>query len=102
MSVNSTTYYQHPTNVSSPEGFFLNYLNTQSGGAWGLTLVGLSFGITFLSLQGFDPRKALAAASFNGLITAIILSVFGVVGSFTYTLMTVFVAVAVLINRGGA
>lgn len=98
-TINSSLIYQQPTNIDSAPGFFISFLDKASNGAWSLTLVGLSFGIPFMALQGFNPRKALAAASFNMLITVVLLSVFGVVGSSLYTLAVVAAGVAVVINR---
>lgn len=99
-TVNASTIYGQPENVSSAPDFFIQYLDQASGGTWTFTLIGLSFGIPFLALQGFNPRQAFAAASFNGLVTVLLLSAFGVVGSFMYTLFTVMVALALLVNRG--
>lgn len=98
--VNSTILYGHPTNVSSPPDFFFSYLNAESGGAWGLVIAGLSFGIPMLALQNYNPRQAFAAASFNLLISVTMMAVFGIVGSFMYTLAIALVAIAVLLNRG--
>lgn len=97
---NTTAYYQNPSNISAPQDFFLSYVNTQTGGALGPVIVGLTFGVTFMALQNYNPRKAFAAASFNGLIVTMMLSVLGIAGSFMYTLMTALVALAVIINRG--
>lgn len=98
-TINSSLIYQQPTNISSAPGFFISFLNQASNGAWGLTLIGLSFGIPFMALQGFNPRKAFAGAAFNMLVTVVLLSVFGVVGSSLYTLAVVAAGLAVVINR---
>jgi len=97
--INSSLIYEQPTNVDSSPGFFISFLDQASNGAWSLTLVGLSFGIPFMALQAYNPREAFAAASFNMLVTVILLSVFGVVGSFLYTLAVVMVGLGVVINR---
>ena len=97
---NATAYYTYPSNIGAPQDFFLTFINQQTGGALAPVIVGLTFGITFMSLQNFNPRKAFAAASFNGLIVVMMLSVLGVAGSFLYTLFTALVGLAVIINRG--
>lgn len=99
--VNSTVNYAHPNNVSSAEGFFINYLNTQTNGTWSLVLVGLSFGIPFLSLQVFGIRKAFAMASFNALISTVLLAGFGVITGTVYTLVAVGTALALVLNNNG-
>jgi len=98
-SVNASIIYSQPENISSPPDFFFTYLNTQSNGAWSMVLLGLSFGIPFMALMNYNAREAFAAASFNFLVTAILLSVFGIVGSFMYTLATVMVGLGVILNR---
>jgi len=95
---NASMIYSQPENITGGPDFFINFLNEASGGTWSLTLIGLSFGIPFMALMGYNPRQAFAAASFNGLVTAILLAGFGVVTSFAYTLMAVLVAVAVIMN----
>lgn len=97
--INGSLIYEQPTNIDSAPGFFISFLDKASNGAWTLVLVGLSFGIPYMALQGFNPRQAFAAASFNALVTVILLSVFGTVGSFLYTLAVVMVGIAVIINR---
>jgi len=98
-SVNASIIYQQPENITSPPDFFFTYLDQQSNGAWSLTLLGLSFGIPFMALLNYNARQAFAAASFNMLVTAVLLSVFGVIGSFVYTLATVLVGLGVILNR---
>jgi len=97
--INGSLIYEQPSGIDSAPAFFIGFLNKASDGAWVLVLTGLSFGIPYMALQGFNPRKAFAAASFNALVTVILLSVFGVVGSFLYTLAVVMVGIAVVINR---
>jgi len=95
---NASMIYSQPENIGSAPDFFIKYMDTASGGSWSLVLIGLSFGLPFMALMGYNPRQAFAAASFNGLVTAILLAGFGVVTSFAYTLMAVMVALAVIIN----
>lgn len=97
--INGSLIYQQPTNIDSSPDFFFSFLDQASGGAWSLTLVGLSFGIPFMALQSFNPRKAFAAGAFNMLVTTILLAAFGVVGSFMYTLAVVAAGLGVVINR---
>lgn len=97
--VNASMIYEQPTNVESAPDFFIVFLNQASNGAWSSVLIGLSFGIPFMALMNYNTRQAFAAASFNGLVAAILLSVFGVVGSFVYTLLTVLTGLAVILNR---
>lgn len=95
---NASMIYSQPENVSSAPDFFIRFMNEASGGSWSMILIGLSFGLPFMALMGYNPRQAFAAASFNGLVTAILLAGFGVVTSFAYTLMAVLVALAVILN----
>lgn len=98
-SVNASIIYQQPKNITSPPDFFFTYMDKQSGGSWSLVILGLSFGIPFMALMDYNPRQAFAAASFNFMVTAILMSVFGVIGSFVYTLGVVMVGLGVILNR---
>lgn len=101
MAVNSTINYDHPTNVSSAPDFFINYLDTQSNGAWSLVIIGLSFGIPFISLQAYGARRAFAAGTFNALVTTVLLASFGVVTGTVYSIVVIAAAVALVINNQG-
>lgn len=89
------------TNVDTAPDFFLSGIHDLTGGAWGPMLLGMVFTISFLGLSRFDTERAFAVASFNTLITNILLTPFGIVGTYTFTLSAVLVGLAVVLSAGG-
>ena len=93
--------FERPTDLEEPSSFFLDYINEITGGVWGLALPMLVFGITYLSLNDYNPKKAYAAASFATMITVVFLLGLGVLESQALIIVVILVALAVVINRGG-
>lgn len=100
--VNASINYQQPENIETISGFFLNYLNGQTDGGWIAAIMIISFGVPFMALLEFNAKAAFGAASFNMLMTTIMLSAFGLSGiGFYYVIAAVGVAAALIINNNG-
>ena len=101
--VNENMYYGQPENTNEIAGFFVNYLNSESSGAWVTVIIGISFSIPFFALlTRFNPRKAFAAASFNSLMVTVMLSALGIPNiGFYFALTAVAVTLSLVINNDG-
>jgi hypothetical protein len=91
--------YGHPSNVTEPSGFFLEYTHTVTGSLWGYLILLAVFSISFLALSNYNSRKAFAASSFTTFVSTVILANFQVVGGFAFTLTALLVVLAILVNR---
>jgi hypothetical protein len=91
--------YRHPSNVTEPSGFFLEYTHTVTGSLWGYLILLAVFSISFLALSNYNSRKAFAASSFTTFVSTVILANFQVVGGFAFTLTALLVVLAILVNR---
>ena len=101
MSEEDELLFPRPTSIDEPSSFFLDYINTITQGTWALALPMLVFGITYLSLNDYNPKKAYGAASFSTLITTVFLLALGLLGSEALVIAVLLVIVAVVMNRGG-
>jgi len=93
--------YEHPTEVTDPSGFFLDYTHTVTGSLWGYLILLAVFSISFLALSNYNSRRAFAASSFTTFVSTVVLANFQVVGGFAFTLTALMVVLAILVNRDG-
>lgn len=100
--VNTTLEYARPENVTGASDFFINYTSTITMGWWGYGILLAVFSISYLSLSTYNPRKAFAASSFTTFVSTVILSAFGVVGGYVFTLTALMVVASILINQDGS
>ena len=101
MSEEDELFFPRPTDIDEPSNFFLDYIDTITEGTWSIALPMLVFGITYLSLNEYNPKEAFAAASFATMISVVFLLGLGLLQSQALILVVVLVALAVVINRGG-
>jgi len=101
--VNSTMFYQHPTNASNPGEFFFTYTHQLTGGMWGPLILLAVFTISYMALSAFNIRETFAAASFTTMVTAFLLAPFGVINQTVFVLtvlMTVLATIVAGSDRG--
>lgn len=93
--------FERPTGISEgPAEFFISFVDTLTGGAWGTVLILLAFGLVYFNLNQFNPRKAFAAGSFSAMVTTVMLVPLGVAGDQHFIAAVFAVILAVIINRG--
>lgn len=95
------TLFGRPTNVTSPNDFFISYLDGITGGFWSVLIPVLVFTITYMTLNQFGSRQAFAAGSFATLVTVVMLLGLGVLSSQALIVAIILVVIAVVINNGG-
>jgi len=93
--------FERPTDVSQPSGFFIDYIDTITGGLWSVSLPIFIFAITYLSLNQFVARKAYGAASFSTMVIVVMLVGLGALQSQALVIAILMVVMAVVLNRGG-
>jgi hypothetical protein len=72
-----------------------------TGGVWGTAIILLVFGLVYLGLNQFNPRKAFAASSFTSFVVTVMLIPLGVAGNFEFIATLMAVALAIAVNSGG-
>lgn len=101
MSEEDELLFPRPTDIDEPSSFFLDYIDTITEETWSIAIPMIVFGITYLNLIDYNPKKAFAAASFATMLTVVFLLGLGVLQSQALIISVVLVALAVVINRGG-
>lgn len=100
--------YPLPAGITSIVTFF-QYVNTLSGGAFGNTMVGVFFIITFISMSRSDngrneTEKVFVAASFVAMLFSFFFMIIDLVAIqtvFITTVATIFSVLLVKQSRGG-
>ena len=94
--------YERPTGIDGgPAEFFITFIDSITGGVWGTALILMSFGLVYLSLNTFNPRKAFAAGSFTAFVVTVLLVPLGAAGDFHFAATLLAVVLAIIINTGG-
>ena len=97
----SSPLFERPNDVAQPSGFFIDYIDTITGGLWSVSLPIFVFAIIYLSLNKFNPRKAYGAASFSTMIVVVMLVGLGALESQALVIAILMVVLGVVLNRGG-
>jgi len=93
--------FERAEGIEQPTDFFLHHINDITGGLWGVGIPIIVFGVVYMSLNDYDPRKAFGSASFATLVTTVLLLGMGVVGSEALIIIILITVLAVVMNRGG-
>jgi len=93
--------FERPTDVSSPSGFFIDYISTLTNGIWPIAIVFIVFSVIYLSLNRFNSNKSFAAASFSSFIVTTMLVSLGALESQALIVAILLVVLAVVVNRNG-
>jgi len=92
--------FQRPDEIGTFSGFFIDYLSQLTGGLWPVGITFMSFGLVYLSLDEYNPRKSFGAASFVSFLVVTMLVSLGAFDSSALIVSILLVVLSVVMNGG--